>query len=187
MAKGDIESWSGFCSWLYSLFGSNPPSNEAMVRHAAVGPGDRILDIGCGPGASLEHAHAAGAEVFGVDPTPGMVKRAVRRVPAATVVQGSAEHLDFDDGFFTHVWSVASYHHWAYPERAFDEIRRVLQPGGRLFVMESLIKDGKKGHGLNRGDADDLAATLADHGFTDGNVDVIRAGRKEYVVVSTSV
>jgi ubiquinone/menaquinone biosynthesis C-methylase UbiE len=147
-------------------------------------PGDRVLDIGCGPGAALEHAHSAGAQVSAVDPTPGMVKRASARVPDATVVLGSAEHLEFEDETFDIVWSLSAYHHWAYPETAFQEIQRVLRSGGRLYIVEDELRDGKTGHGLDRHDAEELSRDLGRHQFTDTRVEAMKPRRKTYLVIS---
>lgn len=166
------------------MFGRDPKSNRALVAHAGVGEGDRVLDIGCGPGASLDHAHMAGAEVYGVDPSPGMVKRASRRLPYATVIEGSAEDLEFADGLFTHVWTISAFHHWADVDKGIEEAKRVLAPAGRLLVVERKLKDGKTGHGISRQDADSLAETLAEHGFDDSQVETLRAGRSDYLVVS---
>lgn len=171
-------------AWFYTLIQRDPPSNKAVVDFVGVGPGDRVLDIGFGPGAGLEHAAAAGAEVSGVDPTDGMVKRASLRVPGATVVKGSAEHLEFEDGAFTHVWSISAYHHWAYPVTGVEESFRVLGAGGKLYLVEHKLKPGKDGHGLNSDKANEVKAVLEETGFVETTVDVIPAKRKEYVVVS---
>jgi len=187
MATGEVEVWSALCSWLYSLFRSNPASNRAMVEYSGVGPGSRVLDVGSGPGASLEHARRAGAEVAGVDPSPSMVKRGSRRVEDARVVQGSAEHLDFSDGAFTDVWAISSFHHWAYPDVALEEIRRVLDVGGRVYLMERRLDEGKTGHGLTMADATELTSSLSGKGFTHTRVDPLRAGRHDYLVVTGTV
>ncbi len=182
--KGEIESWSGVAAWFYNLFNRNPGSNSSIVSFSGVGPGDRVLDIGCGPGAALEAAHGAGAEVTGVDPTDGMVSRASSRVPEATVVKGSAEFLDFDEGAFTQVWSLSAYHHWAYPETGVEQCLKVLEPGGKVLLVEHKLKDGKDGHGLSMGGARDAAHLLETKGFVDASVDIMPVKRKEYVVVS---
>ncbi len=180
----EIERWSALFATLYSVFGRNPASNRVLVEHAAVGSGDRVLDIGSGPGAALEYAWAVGAEVYGVDPSPSMVKRAGRRVPDSTVVESSAENLPFPDGKFTHAWAISTFHHWASPEAGIDEARRVLAPGGLLLIVERKLKPGKDGHGLDLARANEVSRQLADHGFHDCSVEAMRAKRAEYLVVS---
>ncbi|HWB88498.1 MAG TPA: methyltransferase domain-containing protein, partial [Acidimicrobiia bacterium] len=113
MSSEQIERWSPLKALLYSLLNRSPKSNVAIVERAGLGPDDRFLDIGCGPGAALERAAATGAQVAGVDPSPSMVARAAARVHAADVRVGSAEELPFPDDHFTAVVNVASFHHWA--------------------------------------------------------------------------
>ena len=154
------------------------------MAFTGVGPGSRVLDIGCGPGVALARARDAGAMVTGIDPTPAMVKRAQAAVPEATVVEGSAEYLPFDEGAFTDVWSISAYHHWAHPEPALDQILQVLSAGGRVYLVERKLKDGKTGHGIDREDAEELAESLTKHGFSDTSVDEMAAKRKTYLVIS---
>lgn len=182
--RHDVERWSGLFSAIYSLIWRNPASNRVVVERAGIGPGDTILDVGCGPGAALEHAAAAGAEVYGVDPSPSMVARAAKRAADATVVEGSAESLPFPDDMFSHVLAISTFHHWASPESGIDEVYRVLARGGRFLNVERKLKPGKDGHGLDRAGADALASKFAEHGFHDCSVETIRAKRAEYVIVS---
>jgi ubiquinone/menaquinone biosynthesis C-methylase UbiE len=183
----DVERWSGLFATFYSLVWRNPASNRVVVEHAGVRPGDRVLDIGCGPGAALENARRLGAEVYGVDPSPSMVARAARRVPEATVVEGSAERLPFPDGTFSHVLAISTFHHWASQEAGIDEAHRVLAPGGRFLNVERKLKPGKDGHGLDLAGAEIVSQRLVDHGFYDCSVATLRAKRAEYVVVSGRV
>lgn len=179
-----MERWSATKAWWFTLFSSAPPSNRAIVEFTGVGPGDRVLDVGCGPGAALENAASAGADCHGVDPSPSMVKRAAARVPGAVVREGSAESIPFDDATFTHVWSIASFHHWADTNGGLDEIERVLAPGGKVFIVERKLKKGRIGHGLNRVDAMAVAENLTERGLLNATVSPMRAGRSDYVVVS---
>ena len=183
----DVERWSALFATIYTLRWRSPASNRVLVEYAAVGPGDRVLDFGSGPGAALEHARAAGAEVYGVDPSPSMVKRAGRRVPGATVVEGSAERLPFADALFTHVWTISAFHHWVAPEEGIAEAHRVLAPGGRLLIVERKLKPGKGGHGFDPALATETSQQLERHGFHDCSVETIRARRAEYTVVGGRV
>lgn len=167
------------------MFNRSPKSNIAAVELASLTADDRFLDVGCGPGAALEHAAASGADVAGVDPSPSMVQRASRRVPDAEVRVGSAEALPFPDDRFTVVINVASFHHWADREAGLNETLRVLAPGGRLHIVEGLLKEGKDGHGLDPNDAQVLATKLRELGYADTKIDSMRTGwRHEYMVVT---
>ena len=185
MTTEEIERWSPLRAWLYSLINRSPKSNLAAVELASLTAADRFLDVGCGPGAALEHAAAKGAQVAGVDPSPSMVDRAFKRVPKADVRVGSAEELPFPDNHFTVVANVASFHHWANRDAGLREILRVLAPGGRLHIMDGMIKEGKDGHGLNPTDVESLSARLLELGYADTDVDTVKTGwRHRYYVVT---
>ncbi|MGD2042305.1 MAG: class I SAM-dependent methyltransferase [Acidimicrobiia bacterium] len=185
MTTEEIERWSPFKVWLYSLFSRDPKSNQATVELAALSPEDRFLDIGCGPGAALEYAVATGAEVVGIDPSPSMVARAQKRVPLAEVRVGSAEELPFPDEHFTVVINVLSFHHWADRDAGLREILRVLAPGGRLHLVEGSLREDKEGHGLNPRDAELLTNRLLELGYSEASVDYVKPGRwRRFVVVS---
>lgn len=185
MTTGEVERWSPLKAWVYSLFNRSPDSNLAVVELASLTANDRFLDVGCGPGAALEHAAATGAEVAGVDPSPSMVARASKRVPGADVHVGSAEELPFPDDHFTVVVNVASFHHWADRDAGLREILRVLAPGGRLHIMEGQIKAGKDGHGLNPSEVESLRARFLELGYTGSDVNTVKTGwRHSYHVVT---
>lgn len=185
MTQHDVEQWSPLKAWLYTLINRNPKSNLSVVELAGLGKNDRFLDIGCGPGAALEHAVATGADVAGIDPSPSMVTRAAARVPAADVRVGSAEDIPFEDGRFSVVVNVSSFHHWADREAGLREVLRVLAPGGKLHITEGALREGRDGHGLSPEDAQVLAEKLGELGYVGTSVERIRPGwRHQYFVVS---
>lgn len=187
VTSSDIERWSPFKAWLYSLFNRSPKSNRAAIELAALSGADRFLDVGCGPGAALEQAASTGASIAGIDPSPSMVARAAKRVPAAEVKVGSAEEIPFPDDSFSVVINIASFHHWADRDAGLREILRVLSPGGRLHIIEGMLRDGKEGHGLDATDAEILASRLGELAYTGVSVERIKPGwRHEYFVVSGS-
>lgn len=117
-------------------------ANRWMVDCLEVGPGDRVLDVGCGPGRGVAYAAGAGAHrVVGVDASPVMVHHAGRRNRVA-VAQGRVEirhadalRLPYPDGAFTKAGSLNSLQFWASPAAGLAELHRVLAPGGRVAVV----------------------------------------------------
>lgn len=188
MTTEDVERWSPLFAWFYSLTNRNPKSNSAIIEMASLGSDDRFLDIGCGPGAALEHAAATGADVAALDPSPSMVDRASRRVPSADVRVGSAEEIPFAGDQFTVVINVSSFHHWVDRDAGLREILRVLAPGGRLMIMEGVIKEGKEGHGLNPTEVESLEARLLELGYEATKADTVKTGwrHRYYVVIATT-
>jgi SAM-dependent methyltransferase len=109
-------------------------ARRAVLGALRLGPGDRLLEVGCGGGLLLREALATGAEATGLDHSEDMVALARERAPAARVVHGSAERLPFDDGSFTAVAMAVVLLFLAEPVAALRECARVLAGGGRLAV-----------------------------------------------------
>lgn len=181
--SADVERWSAFKVWLYSLHNRNPKSNLAAVHRMSLSSEDRFVDLGCGLGAALEHAAATGAETAGIDPSTAMVERAARRAPGAEVRVGSAEKIPFEDDRFTAALAVSTFHHWADHETGLAEVRRVLAPGGRLLIVEEKLKRGN-GHGMDAIGADRLSQMLVSHGYSSPEVSTMGVGRGDYLAVS---
>lgn len=98
--------------------------------------GAKVLDVGCGTGEHLARAARHGLKPFGVEPAPAMLDFARKNVPQAEIRQGVATELPFKDAEFDLVVmvEVLRYLDRADTETALREARRVLKPGGRLFV-----------------------------------------------------
>ncbi|MEO3862184.1 methyltransferase domain-containing protein [Acrocarpospora sp. B8E8] len=116
------------------------PVGVRLAQHAQ--PGERVLDVGCGRGASLfPAAERVGPEGFvhGIDLAPGMVREAGRDIQRrgvsnARVTIGDAESLDFPDASFDAVQSGLVLFFVPDMPQAAAEIARVLRPGGRLAL-----------------------------------------------------
>ena len=109
-------------------------ARRAILGALALGPDDRMLDIGCGGGLLLRDALASGATVTGLDHSEEMVALAREHAPAAEVVLGSAERLPFADGSFTAVAMSVVFFFLPDPIGALEESRRVLAARGRIAV-----------------------------------------------------
>jgi ubiquinone/menaquinone biosynthesis C-methylase UbiE len=97
--------------------------------------GKRVLDIGCGTGAALSVlAREFGCTVAGVDPSPGMLAVARRKLPGADIREGVAEALPFSNESFEAAMMMTVVQH-VERARAFPEARRVLVDGGRFLVV----------------------------------------------------
>jgi ubiquinone/menaquinone biosynthesis C-methylase UbiE len=92
----------------------------------------RLLEIGCGEGAQL--AALTGSCKFGVDLSVHALLRARKRSGAACAV-ARAEELPFPSQCFDLVIAVGVMEHFAHPDAACAEIRRVLTPTGRYLAL----------------------------------------------------
>jgi SAM-dependent methyltransferase len=108
---------------------------RALVRATFLPLGRRVLDLGCGEGATLLHLGSPEGGV-GVDLFEKKLELARKMLPGCRFVAASADALPFDDASFDHVLVRDLIHHLEDPGRAMREIRRVLVPGGRVDVLE---------------------------------------------------
>jgi SAM-dependent methyltransferase len=109
-------------------------ARRAILDALALGPGDRLLELGCGGGLLLRDALAAGASATGIDHSEEMVELARQRAPGAEVVLAKAERLPFADDAFSAVAMSVVFFFFDDPVGVLRECRRVLRPGGRLAV-----------------------------------------------------
>jgi SAM-dependent methyltransferase len=108
---------------------------RALVTRAFQPLGARVLDLGCGEGATLCHlGEPEGAT--GIDLFPEKIAFARERLPKCRFVVGSVYELPFEDGSFDHVLVRDVIHHLDQPARLVSETARVLSKGGRLDVLE---------------------------------------------------
>ena len=129
-------------------------------------PGDRVLEVGFGPGVAsrrIVESTPAGF-IAGVDPSREMVEQArarnaqALRTGRADLRQGSAERLPFEGQQFDKAFSINSLQVWPDAVAGLREIHRVMKPGGRLalgFTTQS--RQPKEG----------LAEPLATAGFAE--------------------
>jgi demethylmenaquinone methyltransferase / 2-methoxy-6-polyprenyl-1,4-benzoquinol methylase len=108
-----------------------------LAAAAAVRPGDRVLDAACGTGDLAIADRAAGAfAVTGLDFSERMLARARRKAPTLEWVVGDVLDLPFDAATFDAATIGFGIRNVSDLERALDELRRVLRPGGRLAILE---------------------------------------------------
>ena len=116
---------------------------SAAFAVAAVQPGMKVLDVGCGRGEILRHCARLGADAFGVDYAPVAVDMASKAVageslaPGKTgVAQSDAKQLPFPSNYFDRVLMFDVVEHlfpWELSQ-SLAEIERVLKPGGAFIV-----------------------------------------------------
>jgi SAM-dependent methyltransferase len=149
-AAGWAEQWGRFAE----------PAREALADLTRIGPGMRVLDVGCGSGEMCALAAARGAEAAGIDAAEGMIEIARRRVPEADLRVGPMEQLPWEDDRFDLVTAINALQFAADFVDALAEAGRVVRPGGavavsnwgpmedrQLFVVMRALREGPSAAG----------------------------------------
>jgi ubiquinone/menaquinone biosynthesis C-methylase UbiE len=100
-----------------------------------------LLDVACGPGVVSAAIAPGAASVIAFDATAEMLEKARSRCAKAGLAnvdfkRGDAEHLPFEDARFDGVVTRLAIHHFADPQRALNEMFRVLRPGGMGVIVD---------------------------------------------------
>ncbi len=135
---GDLgERWDAYMDVFESMIA---PAGAALMARAGVRPGESVVDIGCGGGATtLELAQAAGksGRATGLDVSPRLIERAKARMRAAGAGNASFECADAQTARpaaapFDRAFSRFGVMFFDDTDRAFANIRTWLKPGGAL-------------------------------------------------------
>lgn len=121
------------------------PLDRWLLERVAREAGGPVLDVGCGPGHVTAFLAAAGADVRGLDLSPGMIEVARARVPAATFEVGDLRALPHATGSLAAVVAMYSLVHVprAGLASAVAELARVLAPGGLLLAAVHVGRAGE--------------------------------------------
>jgi len=104
------------------------------------------VDVACGPGTFSRPLAVRVGKVIGVDLTPAMIEHARKETAQAGLkniefILGDASSLPFNDGAAGIVLCGFSFHHMLEPAKAVSEMARILNPGGRLAIMDLVGPD----------------------------------------------
>jgi len=111
------------------------PLFEAVLLATDAGEGKRLLDVGCGSGLACAIAAGRGAQVSGVDASPGLLTIAGERVPEGDFRLGDMTSLPFEDDSFDVVTFINTFFFAADQATALREAARVARRGAQLAVV----------------------------------------------------
>ena len=142
--------WSrhrGLFGRLYDVafLGRESERRERAVEALSLDSGERVLELGCGPGnsfAALRTRVGSAGRVVGLDYSPGMARQARRRARErgwanVHVVRGDAGRPGIADGAFDAVYASMSLSAMPESDRAIEAAYRALRPGGRIVVLDA--------------------------------------------------
>ncbi|TMD63892.1 MAG: class I SAM-dependent methyltransferase [Chloroflexi bacterium] len=159
------------------------PENAWTVSLLRIQPADHILEIGFGPGTTIQRLASLAPEGFvaGIDYSPTMVnlayKRNIQAIKESRVDlrHGEAMKLPFANQSFDKAISIHTLYFWQEPLRALAEVQRVLKPGGMLALT---ILPGEKWPNGGNGTAlchvysgNDVVNLLVDAGFSSAHIE----------------
>lgn len=119
------------------------------VAYTTPQPGDRVLDVACGPGTWVLALAPLVKLARGIDVTPAMLSRALaaqreRNITNAAFDLGDAERLPYADGAFSLASCQFAFHHMTRPEAVLKEMMRVTEPVGRLLIVDTISPEDDK-------------------------------------------
>jgi ubiquinone/menaquinone biosynthesis C-methylase UbiE len=100
-----------------------------------------VLDMGCGTGKLLNRlaAHFPALQGTGLDLSTQMLRQARRQNqhrPRLIFVQGTSQAMPFTQNQFQAAFSTISFLHYPQPQPVFQELRRILHPQGRFYLVD---------------------------------------------------
>lgn len=145
---GNVQQQFGPSAGAYATFSyhASGPDLPVIVEAAGLTGSERVLDLGTGAGhTAMACARHAGA-VVAVDITPEMLATAAdlaasRRITNITFQEADAARLPFADGAFDAVTCRVAAHHFPDVRRAIEEAYRVLRPGGRFILADTIAPE----------------------------------------------
>ena len=130
---------------------SHAPVTEWALDFFDFKENDRVLDIGCGGGATLARmsGHIRTGALAGVDYSETSIKVSRERNEEdirsgkMEILQASVEKLPFEDESFDKIITVESFYFWPKPEKNLEEVHRVLKRGGVFLLVADIYDNGK--------------------------------------------
>ena len=148
---------------------------EEVIAMLDIGPSERILEVGFGPGVAIEllASKATAGKVAGIDVSQEMVEQASARNAAAIragavdLRHGTVERMPFEDAAFDLALAINSMQVWPDVDGGLREIRRVLKAGGRI-ALAFTPRSGQPKTGVTE--------RLGKAGFVDARLAELRGG-----------
>jgi SAM-dependent methyltransferase len=119
----------------------NELTNRPFIDFLELEETSSVLEVGSGLGILAQEVArvVTKGEVYGVEYSPEQLAQAEASSTNLHLVQGDAHHLQFEDERFDVVYCRYVLEHVAHPSQVVTEMRRVLKPGGQVFIQENNI------------------------------------------------
>lgn len=139
--------WIG--SWMLRVMNiAHRGMNAWFIRQGAINDGDRVLDIGCGGGKTLQILSKLNPNgiIYGIDISSQAVKESIKMNEAQVkngsviVKEASVSSIPYEDQFFDAITAFQTHYFWPSVEQDVAEVWRVLKNGGKLIIIAELYK-----------------------------------------------
>lgn len=163
------------------------PMTLLAIESLNIKDNDVILDIGCGGGNAIKIMAEKNpyGKVCGVDYSELSVQSSQKRNKKAVssgrveVKQGTVSMLPYSKETFDIVTAIETIYFWEDPQKAFDEVKRVLKQGGRFCIVIEMIKNED-----GTGDREDIADFLQLNYYSESEIKdlLTQAGLKNITI-----
>lgn len=139
--------WIG--SWMLRVMNiAHRGMNAWFIRQGAINDGDRVLDIGCGGGKTLQILSKLNPNgiIYGIDISSQAVKESIKMNEAQVkngsviVKEASVSSIPYEDQSFDAITAFQTHYFWPSLEQDVAEVWRVLKSGGKLIIIAELYK-----------------------------------------------
>jgi ubiquinone/menaquinone biosynthesis C-methylase UbiE len=173
--------WGRAAGLLMAHRSSNRRRNAWAVSLLELRPDDRVLEIGFGPGLAILEVSRIAHEgyVCGIDHSELMLRQARKRNAygigrgVVDLRLGSVDELPAFDAPFDKILAVNAVLFWNEPDARFEDLRRLLRPGGLIAVAHQPRGPGASDD-LSAANGREIAAALVRAGFSEVRVETMR-------------
>ncbi|WP_155590890.1 class I SAM-dependent methyltransferase [Lysinibacillus cavernae] len=139
--------WIG--SWMLRIMNmAHRGMNVWFIRQGAINDGDRVLDIGCGGGKTLQILSKLNPNgiIYGIDISAQAVKESIKKNEAhvangsVIVKEASVSSIPYEKQFFDAITAFQTHYFWPSLEQNVEEVYRVLKSGGKFIIIAELYK-----------------------------------------------
>ena len=125
--------------WLYDYLRK---TQNSVISLLDLKENMNFLDIGCGTGYAVSQVAKLTnykGSYFGVDLSSGMIEKAEKNFGDKEniyFIRSSSESIPLEDDYFDTIICTNSFHHYLHPDKAMNEIYRLLKVGGKIFILD---------------------------------------------------
>lgn len=148
-----IETYNIFAEKYSQIYGSIDIIKNLLDYFVDNLNGNKIIDIGCGPGRDAKYFHELGFNVTGIDLSKKLLKILKNNSSGLELCLADMRNLNFKDDCFDGIWACASFLHIPkkHAKSTLQEFYRILKPNGLMFICvlegegENLVKTPRFG------------------------------------------